>query len=213
MRRAAAWLALTARQVEILWGQLDGGTETSIASHAGISASTEHTHRRHLFEKLDAHTGPGLVLRVFSEMLAREIPPCLGLSPACPELGPAAAPQSDGPKNETRGQPPSPGAAILGDAAWRRIAASLRLTARELDLVRAVFDERKRDTMAADVAVSINTIKTEMRHLFAKPGVRNRSGLIGRVFAEVFSLGISPCPSHARECQQCRGRAPAAKTD
>ncbi len=204
LRRAVAQFALTEREVEMLWGLLDGGTETAIASHAAISANTEHTHRRHLFEKLEVHTGPGLALRVFREMLAKGIPPCLGLSAGCPETGSAAVPKPDGREKESGGQAPPPGAAILGDAARRRIAASLRLTTRELELVRGVFNEQKRDAMAADMAVSISTIKTKMRHLFAKLGVRNRSGLMVRVFAELFALGIPPWASQPPECGRCR---------
>lgn len=203
LRRAAADLALTTRQAEIALAVLGGGTETSIASQAGISANTEHTHRRRLFEKLRVHSAPALALCLFGEMLAAGIPPCLGLSPACPELGLAAVADVDAPKDEGGRRRPSPAATILSHAVWGQIAASLRLTRRELGLARGVFDQTTRDAMAADLGLSAKTVKSEMRHLFAKLGVHNRSGLIVRIFGEVPSLGIWPRASLPPECRQC----------
>jgi DNA-binding NarL/FixJ family response regulator len=208
LRRAVAQLALTGRQAEIVRGVFSGGTEGSIASDAGVSTNTEHTHRRRIFQKLRVHTTSALILRLFGQMLAAGIPPCLGLSPACPELRLAAVADFDGRRDESGRRPPVPAAAVLSDAAWVQVAASLRLTERELDLVHGVFDEKKADAMAADVAVSLNTVKAEMRHLFAKLGVQNRAGLIVRVFAEVSMLGAWPHANLPPQCCRCRATPP-----
>jgi len=53
---------------------------------------------------------------------------------------------------------PALGAAMLSELAWREISDSLRLSRRELEIVRAMFDDRKELAIAAELGVTPRTV-------------------------------------------------------
>jgi LuxR family maltose regulon positive regulatory protein len=54
------------------------------------------------------------------------------------------------------------------------------LSARELDVLRLIFDGRTNQQMAEELFVSVNTIKTHLSRLFSKLNVGSRTEAIAR---------------------------------
>ncbi len=77
----------------------------------------------------------------------------------------------------------SPGSAIFCVGAWEELGCSFRLTPRELEIVRGIFDGRKESAIAADLGCSPATVHTHIRRLYAKMAVHNHVELLVRVMA------------------------------
>ncbi len=73
---------------------------------------------------------------------------------------------------------------IFSENEWSHIASSLRLSPREFQIVRHVFDGAKELTIAEDLKLSGHTVHTYFRRLYRKLGVGNRCELIVRVVAD-----------------------------
>ncbi len=103
------------------------------------------------------------------------------------------------------------GAAMLSDLAWWEIARSLRLSERELQIVRATFDDRTESAIAADIGIAPRTVHTHVERLHRKLAVADRVQLVVRVMAEFVRLTVSPqgklppiCAAHATgSCPMC----------
>lgn len=67
------------------------------------------------------------------------------------------------------------GSTIFSPPAWEAIARSLQLSARELQIVRGVFDDQKEDTMARALGISIHTIHTHVDRLHHKLAITDRT--------------------------------------
>ena len=65
-------LNLTARELQIIQGILDGRHEDSIAGELGISKHTVHAHLGRVYKKLNVDCCTGLLLRIFNEYVALE---------------------------------------------------------------------------------------------------------------------------------------------
>ena len=81
---------------------------------------------------------------------------------------------------------------MLSEQAWAEIARSLTLSARELQIVRGIFDNRTEFAIAADLGISPNTVHTHQRRLYRKLGVTDRVKLILAVTTEFFLLTTAP---------------------
>lgn len=93
------------------------------------------------------------------------------------------------------------GAAIFDESAWGRIACSLRLSNRELEMVRGVFDDRTERFIAGHLGISPHTVHTYFDRLHRKLGVANRVQLILRITQQFLVLatltgtsGVSSVP-------------------
>lgn len=95
-------------------------------------------------------------------------------------------------KAASRKLPRPSGAAIFSDAAWREIARSLKLSGREVQIVRGVFDDRIESAIAADLGISSHTVHTHFERLHRKLAVRNRVELVLRVTNEFLAVTASP---------------------
>jgi ATP/maltotriose-dependent transcriptional regulator MalT len=84
------------------------------------------------------------------------------------------------------------GAAMFSNQAWEEIARNLKLSARELQIVRGVFDDRTEFTIASDLSVSPHTIHTYCERLYHKLAVTDRVRLILRVVDEFLLLTSTP---------------------
>ena len=75
---------------------------------------------------------------------------------------------------------------LLKDNAWAAIGTSLRLSGRELQIVRCLIQAGlDTDDEIGDVlGMSPHTVHTHLERLYKKIGVASRSHLILRVFAE-----------------------------
>jgi DNA-binding CsgD family transcriptional regulator len=71
-RIVAQALGLSPRELQIVQGIFDGGTEGSLAGDFQISAHTVHSHLDRIYRKLHVPNRTGLVLRVFEEILISE---------------------------------------------------------------------------------------------------------------------------------------------
>jgi DNA-binding CsgD family transcriptional regulator len=84
------------------------------------------------------------------------------------------------------------GSAMFSSPAWATIARSLQFSARELQIVRAVFDDQKENTMARALGISIHTIHTHVDRLHHKLAITDRTQLLQRVMQEFLALTIVP---------------------
>ena len=74
--------------------------------------------------------------------------------------------------------------ALLGSRIWPGLAEQLRLSPRELQVVKGVFRDDKEESIAADLGISPHTVSTYLQRIYAKLRVGSRPQLIVRVVAE-----------------------------
>jgi DNA-binding NarL/FixJ family response regulator len=101
------------------------------------------------------------------------------------------------------------GATLLSDIAWSAIARSLKLSARELEIVRGVFDNLKEDAIAGKLGSSEHTIHTHLHRLFGKLRVTTRTQMVVRIMQELLILTLSDGGSLPSICRhRANGRCP-----
>jgi DNA-binding CsgD family transcriptional regulator len=86
------------------------------------------------------------------------------------------------------------GSALLTEVEWEQTAHVLRLSGRELQIVRGVFDCRKEDAIAADLGIAPRTVDTHLERLYRKLTVTTRVALVLRVIALVLQVNVGPEP-------------------
>ena len=84
------------------------------------------------------------------------------------------------------------GSAMFSPDAWTKIAHSLSLSNRELEIVRGTFDDKTEFEIAADLRVSPSTIHTHVERLHHKLAITDRAQLILRVMQEFIALTATP---------------------
>lgn len=77
---------------------------------------------------------------------------------------------------------------LLSDRRWRLIAIRLRLSQREFQIVRHIFDGEKEIVVAAALDISVHTVHTHVKRLYQKLGVGDRCGLLIRVFEAYLAI-------------------------
>ena len=103
------------------------------------------------------------------------------------------------------------GAAMFSEQAWREIARSLRLSGRELQIVREVFDDQTEFAIAKNLSLSPHTVHTHCERLYHKLGVTDRVKLVLRVTNEFFTLTFTPDSTLPPICaNRAAGRCPLA---
>jgi len=101
------------------------------------------------------------------------------------------------------------GAALLTDLAWSEVGRSLKLSARELEITRGVFDNLTEDAIAGNLGVSEHTIHTHLHRLFSKLRVTTRTQMVVRVMQELLMLTLSDTGSLPPICRhRVNGRCP-----
>lgn len=76
------------------------------------------------------------------------------------------------------------GALALNAAAWCEIRRGLKLSAREVQIVQGIFDDKLEDAIADELGISRNTLRTQLRRLRRKLRTANRVMLVLRVVEE-----------------------------
>jgi DNA-binding NarL/FixJ family response regulator len=76
---------------------------------------------------------------------------------------------------------------ILPHDAWTRIANSLRISDRELQIIQEIFDDRKESAIADELTISVHTVHTHLERLYRKLGVSTRVGLVVCILSEYLS--------------------------
>lgn len=71
---------------------------------------------------------------------------------------------------------------------WHSVGQSLRLSNRELQIVRGIFDGGSEASIARDLDLSSHTIHSHLDRLYRKLHVSNRCALAVRVFSEYLKL-------------------------
>jgi DNA-binding NarL/FixJ family response regulator len=81
--------------------------------------------------------------------------------------------------------PASPLAPLVwSDAEWRAMADRLKLSGRELQIVRGILDGRKEPCLARELGISTHTVHSYLVRLYLKLGVNSRMELAMRIMAE-----------------------------
>lgn len=81
---------------------------------------------------------------------------------------------------------------ILSPEAWNAVAHSLKLTKRETQIVRGIFDDRTELGIAGDLGISTHTVHTHVDRLHQKLGVVDRVSLVLLVIREFLNLTLAP---------------------
>jgi len=84
------------------------------------------------------------------------------------------------------------GSSLFSPEAWKRLAESLRLSDRQLQIVLGSFDDKTESAMAADLRISPSTVPTHVERLHHKLAVADRSQLVLRVTQEFMALTATP---------------------
>ena len=84
------------------------------------------------------------------------------------------------------------GCAMLSEQAWGELARSLRLSGREVQVVRGVFGDRKELAIARELGIALRTVHTHIERLYRKLAVKDRVELVLRVTEEFLALTASP---------------------
>jgi DNA-binding NarL/FixJ family response regulator len=86
------------------------------------------------------------------------------------------------------GRPPRPlGRSVFSEDAWQRVTSVLALSARESEILQAVFEDQKECCIAANLGISSHTVHTHLERIYRKLHVSSRVELVVRVFAEYLS--------------------------
>ncbi|MBL8746029.1 MAG: helix-turn-helix transcriptional regulator [Phycisphaerae bacterium] len=118
-----------------------------------------------------------------------------GLLPASSHLTLAQPwPEGTQPVKRPQRRIPPDGRDVLTNSEWTAVGLALRLSPRELQIVQAVFDDKKEAAIADDLGISSHTVHTHLERLYRKVGARGRTTMAVRVLAEHLRL-ISPTRS------------------
>jgi DNA-binding NarL/FixJ family response regulator len=86
------------------------------------------------------------------------------------------------------GEPTTPsGRTVFSEEAWQRVTSVLALSARESEILQAVFEDQKECCIAANLGISSHTVHTHLERIYRKLHVSSRVALVVRVFAEYLS--------------------------
>ena len=102
------------------------------------------------------------------------------------------------------------GSTIFSERAWEQVARRLRLSRRELEVVRGVFDGWTESAIAAGLRISARTVHTHVERLHRKLRVGHQVALVLRVLEEFLKLagasgsGVQPiCARRQTDCGDC----------
>lgn len=84
------------------------------------------------------------------------------------------------------------GSAMFSEGAWEEIARSLKLSGRELQIVRSTFDDDTDLGIAQHLGISLHTVHTHVERLHKKLAITDRPQLLLRVMQEFLTLTVSP---------------------
>lgn len=98
---------------------------------------------------------------------------------------------------------------MLSEKAWAEIERSLKLSGRELQITRGVFDNLTEGAIAANLCISEHTIHEHLNRLFKKLRVTTRGQMIVRVMHEFLFLTLSETSDLPPLCRnRANGRCP-----
>lgn len=72
---------------------------------------------------------------------------------------------------------------VFTSAQWRAISRHLRLSPRELQIVRLIFDGKREAAITEELEISAHTVPSYVKRRYRQLEITGRSGLLIRVFA------------------------------
>jgi DNA-binding CsgD family transcriptional regulator len=84
------------------------------------------------------------------------------------------------------------GSGIFSETGWTTLAQRLRITNRELEIVRGVFDDQTELAIADNLGISPHTVHTHTERLRRKLAVIDRAALILKIVQEFLKLSAEP---------------------
>jgi DNA-binding NarL/FixJ family response regulator len=101
------------------------------------------------------------------------------------------------------------GSAIFSERAWHGVARRLRLSRRELDILRGLFDGLTESAIAATLSITSRTVHTHVERLHHKLRVTHQVALVLRLVVEFLKLAGAPGSGVPPICARRRaGRCP-----
>lgn len=80
------------------------------------------------------------------------------------------------------------GSKVFTREEWRSVARSLKLSPRQLQIVRLFFDDKTQREIAEELRISPHTVASYIRLLYKKLGVTSKEQITVRVFAAHLAL-------------------------
>ena len=77
---------------------------------------------------------------------------------------------------------------FLSETAWTAIIRSLRLSAREAEVVELLLSGQTEKAMATTLKISRHTVHTHLERLYRKLGVTDRCQVVVRIFEQYVEL-------------------------
>ena len=74
------------------------------------------------------------------------------------------------------------GRGVLDEHEWSTVALALQLSARELQVVKRLFDDEPEAIIADDLGISPHTVHTHLERLYRKLDVGSRCAVVVKVF-------------------------------
>ena len=87
--------------------------------------------------------------------------------------------------------PQANGSATFSNHAWEEVAGTLRLSGRELQIVRGMFNDKIQYAIADDLGISPHTVHTHIERLYRKLEVSNRAQLLLRIMTAFVAMAAS----------------------
>jgi DNA-binding NarL/FixJ family response regulator len=101
------------------------------------------------------------------------------------------------------------GSAIFSKRAWDEVARRLRLSQREVDVLRGMFDGLTESAMAVELRISLRTVHTHVERLHRKLRVTHQVALVLLVVVEFLKLAGVPGSGVPPICaRRTAGRCP-----
>lgn len=106
------------------------------------------------------------------------------------------------------------GAGLFCERTWTVLAVNLKLSGREIQIVRGIFNDQKEYTIAVELGVSPHTVHTERERLYRKLGINDRPQLVLRVVEAFLALTTAPGSALPPLCaNQAAGGCPLRGVD
>jgi DNA-binding NarL/FixJ family response regulator len=86
--------------------------------------------------------------------------------------------------SDSKAARPRAGHQVLSDEQWHRLATALKLSSRQLQIVKCMFDDQIETGIGRELSISEHTVHTHIERLYRKLEVSSRSELLVRIFAE-----------------------------
>ena len=89
------------------------------------------------------------------------------------------------------------GSSIFSKREWNELGCDLKLSARELQLVRGIFDDQTEEAIAYDLSISVHTVHSYLTRIYRTLGVCSRDQLLVYIFGRYLERHRLPKPQRS----------------